>query len=43
VIICGAFQVLALIAVVVLNAAGFGRHDVWGELKAQAAAERASA
>ncbi|HEU5426753.1 MAG TPA: hypothetical protein VFU74_07765 [Actinocrinis sp.] len=43
VIICGAFQVLALIAVVVLNAAGFGVHDVWGELKAEAAAERASA
>ena len=43
VIICGAFQVLALIAVVVLNATGFGVPDVWGQLKAEAAAERASA
>jgi uncharacterized membrane protein len=43
VIICAVFQVLALVAVVVLNATGFGRPDVWGELKAQAAAERASA
>lgn len=43
VIIAAVFQVLALIAVVVLNAAGFGVPDVWGELKSQAAAERASA
>ena len=43
VIVGGAFQVLALISIVVLNAAGFGVPDVWGELKAEAAAERASA
>lgn len=43
VIVGGAFQVLAIIAVVVLNAAGFGVPDVWGQLKAEAAAERASA
>jgi len=43
VIICGVFQVLALISVVVLNAAGFGVPDVWSQLKAEAAAERASA
>ncbi len=43
VIIIGVCQVLALVAVVVLNAAGFGVPDVWGQLKAEAAAERASA
>ncbi len=43
VIVCGVFQFLALIAVVVLNATGFGVPDVWGQLKAEAAAERASA
>lgn len=43
VIVGGAFQVLAIVAALVLNAAGFGVPDVWGELKAQAAAERASA
>lgn len=42
-IIGGVFQIAALIAVPVLNAAGFGRPDVWGELKAEAAAERAAA
>jgi hypothetical protein len=42
-IICGVFQIAAVIAVPALNAAGFGRPDVWGELKAKAAAERASA
>jgi uncharacterized membrane protein len=42
-IIGGAFQVLAVIAVPALNAAGFGRPDIWGELKAEAAAERAAA
>lgn len=43
VIIGGAFQIAALIAVPALNAAGYGRPDLWGELKAEAAAERASA
>lgn len=42
-IVGGVFQVAALVSVVALNAAGFGRHDVWGELKAEAAAERATA
>jgi hypothetical protein len=43
VIVGGAFQLAAVIAVPALNAAGFGRPDVWGELKAEAAAERAAA
>jgi hypothetical protein len=43
VIIGGVFQVAALVAVVALNASGYGRPDVWGELKAEAAAKRASA
>jgi NADH:ubiquinone oxidoreductase subunit 6 (subunit J) len=43
VIIGGALQVLAVIAVPVLNASGFGAHDRWSELKAQAAAERSAA
>jgi hypothetical protein len=42
-IICGVFQIAAVIAVPALNAAGFGRRDVWGELKAEAAAQRAGA
>jgi hypothetical protein len=42
-IVAGVFQILALIAVPVLNAAGFGRPDVWGELKAEAAAKRTAA
>lgn len=42
-IIGGVFQLAAVIAVPVLNAAGFGRPDVWGELKAEAAAERSAA
>jgi hypothetical protein len=42
VVIGGAFQVAALIAAVALNATGYGRPDVWGQLKAQAAAERAT-
>lgn len=42
-IIAGVFQILAIIAILALNAAGFGRHDVWGELKAEAAAERSAA
>ena len=37
-IVGGVFQVAALIAAVALNASGFGRPDVWGELKAEAAA-----
>jgi hypothetical protein len=41
VIIC-AFQVAALVAGVALNAAGYGRPDVWGQLKAEAAAERSA-
>ena len=32
----GALQVVALIAVVAMNAAGYGVADVWGELKAEA-------
>src|ERR1700738_997939 len=40
-IVGGVFQVAALIAVPALNASGFGRPDIWGELKAEAAAERA--
>jgi uncharacterized membrane protein len=43
VIIIVAFQVAALVAGVALNAAGYGRPDVWGELKAEAAAERSAA
>lgn len=45
VVIGGVFQVAALIAVVALDAAGYGYPDAWGELKAKAkaAAERASA
>jgi hypothetical protein len=39
----GAFQIAALVAGAGLNAAGYGRRDVWGELKAKAAAERAAA
>jgi hypothetical protein len=39
-IIGGVFQIAALIAVPALNAAGFGRPDVWGELKAEAATRR---
>lgn len=42
-IVGGVFQVAALIAVPALNASGFGRPDIWGELKAEAAAERAKA
>jgi uncharacterized membrane protein len=42
VIIGGAFQIAALVAGVALNAVGYGRPDVWGELKAEAAAERAA-
>jgi hypothetical protein len=42
-IIAGVFQILAIIAVVALNAAGFGPHDAWGELKAEAAAEHSAA
>jgi hypothetical protein len=40
VIVGGALQVAALVTAVALNAAGFGRPDVWGELRAKAAAER---
>jgi len=40
-IIGGVFQVAALVSAVALNASGFGRPDIWGELKAEAAAERA--
>ena len=40
VIVGGALQIAAVIAAVTLNAAGFGRPDIWGELKAKAAAER---
>jgi hypothetical protein len=36
----GALQIVALISVVILNAAGYGRPDVWGALKAEAAAKR---
>jgi hypothetical protein len=42
-IVGGVFQLAALISVPVLNAAGYGRPDVWGELKAEAAAERSAA
>ena len=38
----GALQIAALVSVGLLNAAGFGRPDVWGELKAEAAAKRAN-
>lgn len=43
VIIGGGLQIVALIAAVALNATGFGRPNTWGELKAEAAAERAAA
>ena len=39
----GLLQLVAVIAVPVLNAIGFGRPDVWAELKAKAAAQRAVA
>jgi hypothetical protein len=42
VIIGGVFQIAAMIAALALNAAGYGRPDVWGELKAKAAADRAA-
>jgi hypothetical protein len=38
-----ALQLVALISVVVLNAAGYGRPNVWRELKAEAAAARRAA
>jgi NADH:ubiquinone oxidoreductase subunit 2 (subunit N) len=37
----GALQVVALIVVVAMNAAGYGVADVWGELKAEARANEA--
>lgn len=43
VIIIVAFQVAALVAGAALNAVGYGRPDVWGQLKAEAAAERSAA
>lgn len=43
VIVGGVLQIAAIITAVTLNAAGFGRPDVWGELKAEAAAERVAA
>ena len=36
----GALQIVALISVPALNAAGYGVPDVWGELKAEAKANR---
>jgi uncharacterized membrane protein len=42
-IIGGVFQIAALVSAVALNASGFGRPDIWGELKAEAAAKRANA
>ncbi len=42
-IICGVLQLAALISVPVLNAAGYGRYDTWGDLKAEAAAQRSAA
>ncbi|MGH3416837.1 MAG: hypothetical protein ACRDSS_10250 [Actinocrinis sp.] len=42
-VICGVLQLAAVISVPVLNAAGYGRPDVWGQLKAEAAAQRAGA
>ena len=36
----GALQIVALIAVVAMNAAGYGVPDVWGELKEQARERR---
>ena len=38
----GALQVVALIAVVAMNAAGYGVPDAWGELKAEARAGKAA-
>jgi hypothetical protein len=40
VILGGVLQIVALLVTVVMNATGYGRPDVWGELKAKAAAER---
>lgn len=37
----GALQIVALIAVTAMNAAGYGVPDVWGELKAEAKAKNA--
>ncbi|MBS2962706.1 hypothetical protein KGA66_06595 [Actinocrinis puniceicyclus] len=42
VIVGGVLQLLAVIAVPVLNASGFGAPDAWSLLKAQAAAERSA-
>jgi hypothetical protein len=36
----GALQIVALLVAGVMNASGYGRPNVWGELKAEAAAER---
>jgi hypothetical protein len=36
----GALQIAAVLVAGLMNAAGYGRPDVWGELKAKAAAER---
>lgn len=38
-----ALQVIAIVVALVMNAAGLGRPDVWGDLKAKAAAERGTA
>ncbi|HEV2636860.1 MAG TPA: HGxxPAAW family protein [Actinocrinis sp.] len=37
----GALQLVALVVVVAMNAAGYGIPDVWGELKAEARAAKA--
>jgi len=39
----GALQIVALIAVVSMNAAGYGVPDVWGELKAEAKGNKSAA
>jgi uncharacterized membrane protein len=43
VIIIGVTQIAAVVAGVALNAAGYGVHDAWGELKAESAAQRSAA
>jgi hypothetical protein len=36
----GALEIVALLVAGVMNVVGYGRPDLWGELKAKAAAER---
>lgn len=39
----GVLQIVAIVVKLAMDAAGYGRPDVWSELKAKAKAERAAA